>query len=106
MSYAKEASPRMVNTHNSGINLNVDQVLNIAKAITTLKIKLPASGETLTKTMLITPKHRMIKPLFDKNFGKRFRVLHCRSQETECFIFNDPVFVVNPSRPITRIAVF
>jgi transposase len=31
----------------SGINLSVDKVLNIAKTITTLKIKLPVSGETL-----------------------------------------------------------
>jgi hypothetical protein len=50
----------------------VDKVLNIAKTITTLKIKLPVSGETLTKTMLITAKHNSIKPLFDKNFWKNF----------------------------------
>jgi transposase len=56
----------------SGINLSVDKVLNIAKTITTLKIKLPASGETLTKTMLLTVKHKTIKPLFDKNFWKYF----------------------------------
>jgi len=37
-----------------GINLSVDKVLDIAKTITTLKIKLPLSAETLTKTMLIT----------------------------------------------------
>ncbi|MDR2979474.1 MAG: IS1634 family transposase [Bacteroidales bacterium] len=38
----------------SNINLSVDKVLNIAKTINTLKAKLPASGETLTKTMLMT----------------------------------------------------
>jgi transposase len=54
----------------SGINLSVDKVLNIAKTITTLKIKLPASDETLTKTMLLTAKHKAIGPLFDKNFWK------------------------------------
>ena len=54
----------------SGINLSVDKVLNIAKTITTLKIKLPASGETLTKTMLLTAKHKAIEQLFDKNFWK------------------------------------
>jgi hypothetical protein len=54
----------------SGINLSVDKVLNIAKTITTLKIKLPASGETLLKTMLITAKHNSIKPLYDENFWK------------------------------------
>ena len=52
----------------SGINLSVDKVLNIAKTITTLKIKLPACGETLTKTMLITAKHNSISQLFDQNF--------------------------------------
>jgi transposase len=52
----------------SEINLSVDKVLNIAKTITTLKVKLPASGETLTKTMLLTAKHKYIKHLFDINF--------------------------------------
>ena len=56
----------------SGINLSVDKVLNIAKTITTLKIKLPACGEVLTKTMLITQKHNSIKNLFDPNFWKIF----------------------------------
>ena len=56
----------------NGINLSVDKVLNIAKTITTLKIKLPASGETLTKTMLLSAKHKSIKPLFDKNFWENF----------------------------------
>ena len=54
----------------NGIKLSVDKVLNIAKTITTLKIKLPASGETLTKTMLITAKHQSIRKLFDQNFWK------------------------------------
>ena len=36
--------------------------------ITTLKIKLLASGETLTKTMLLTKKHKSIQQLFDKKF--------------------------------------
>ncbi|MDR1883313.1 MAG: transposase, partial [Prevotella sp.] len=52
------------------INLSVDKVLDIAKTITTLKIKLPLSGETLTKTMLLTPKHKSIANLFDPNFWK------------------------------------
>jgi transposase len=67
----------------SNINLSVDKVLNIAKTITTLKIKLPVSGETITRTMLLTPKHRVIELLFDKNFWETFRVSHCRGQETE-----------------------
>jgi transposase len=54
----------------SNFTLSVDKVLNIAKTITTLKIKLPASGETITKTMLITAKHKSISQLFDQNFWK------------------------------------
>jgi hypothetical protein len=56
----------------SGINLSVDKVLNIAKTITTLKIKMPACGETLTQTMLLTQKHKSIAKLFDQNFWKNF----------------------------------
>ena len=56
----------------SGINLSVDKVLDIAKTITTLKVKLPASGEMLTKTMLLTPRHKAIEHLFDKKFWEKF----------------------------------
>jgi transposase len=56
----------------SEIRWSVDQVLNIAKTVTTLKIKLPVSGETLTKTMIITPKHKSIAQLFDQNFWNNF----------------------------------
>jgi transposase len=52
------------------IKLSVDKVLDIAKTITTLKIKLPVSNETLTKTMLLTMKHRSIASLFEDNFWK------------------------------------
>jgi transposase len=51
-----------------GINMSVDKVLDIAKTITTLKIKLPLCNETLTKTMLLTKKHLSIAPLFNENF--------------------------------------
>jgi hypothetical protein len=56
----------------NNINLSVDKVLNIAKTITTLKIKLTACGETLTSTMLITAKHNSIRQLFDQNFWGNF----------------------------------
>ncbi|MDR2586503.1 MAG: transposase, partial [Prevotellaceae bacterium] len=52
------------------INLSVDRVLNIAKTITTIKVKLPVSGETMTKTMILTQKHKSIEKLFDQNFWK------------------------------------
>ncbi|GHU75841.1 hypothetical protein FACS189414_0770 [Bacteroidia bacterium] len=53
-----------------GINMSVDKVLDIAKMITTLKIKLPICNETMTKTMLLTPRHKSIATLFDENFWK------------------------------------
>lgn len=45
------------------INLSVDKVISIAKTITTLKIKLPESGETLAKTMFLTEKQKSIEKL-------------------------------------------
>lgn len=55
-----------------GINMSVDKVLDIAKTITTIKINLPISGNTMIKTMLLTQKHRSIDKLFDENFWKAF----------------------------------
>jgi transposase len=51
-----------------GIDMSVDKVLDIAKTITTLKIRLPLSNEILTKTMFMTQKHLSIAQLFNKNF--------------------------------------
>lgn len=46
-----------------GIKLSADKVIDIAKTITTIKVKLPKSGETITKTMLLTPKQKSIEGL-------------------------------------------
>ncbi len=56
----------------SNIQLSVDKVLNIAKTITTIKMKLPLSNTTLTKTMLITNKHKSISILFENQFWENF----------------------------------
>jgi transposase len=56
----------------SNISLSVDKVLDIAKTITTIKIKLPLSGETMTKTMLLTVKHKFIAQLFEPSFWEKF----------------------------------
>ena len=56
----------------SNINLSVDKVLNIAKTITTIKVNLPLSGETISKTMLLTKRHKSIEELFDESFWKDF----------------------------------
>lgn len=52
------------------ISLSVDKVLSIAKTVTTIKVKLPSSGDKLTKTMLLTPKHKSIAKLFEEDFWK------------------------------------
>ena len=52
------------------INMSVDRVLDIAKTITTIKINLPISGNTMTKTMILTQRHKSITQLFDENFWK------------------------------------
>ena len=48
-----------------GIDMSVDHVLDIAKTITTLRVRLPENGGCLTKTMFLTDKHHAIEPLFD-----------------------------------------
>jgi transposase len=50
------------------INYSVEQVLNIAKTVTTLKVKLPSSGQKITKTMFLSPKQKAIEPLFTELF--------------------------------------
>ena len=50
------------------INMSVDKVLSIAKTVTTIKVKLQESNETISKTMLITDKHKSIAKLFENNF--------------------------------------
>ncbi len=51
---------------NIGINMSVDKVLDIAKTITTLKIRLP-NGELYTQTIYTTSQQEAIKPLIDPN---------------------------------------
>lgn len=52
----------------NGIKLSVDKVLYIAKTITTIKVRLPQSGETYTKTMLLTPLQKSIETLIYGDF--------------------------------------
>jgi hypothetical protein len=51
----------------------VDKVLNIAKTITTIKVKLQESKETITKTMILTDRHKSIARLFNTDFWEIFR---------------------------------
>ncbi len=56
----------------SNIEMSVDKVLSIAKTVTTLKINMPVSGNTMTKTMILTSKQKSIEKLFEENFWKTF----------------------------------
>ena len=48
------------------IDMSVDQVLEAAKTITTIRIRLPEHGSFFTKTLFLTDKHLEIRPLFEK----------------------------------------
>ena len=48
-----------------GLNLSVDSVIKIAKTITTIRMRLPLNRETITRTMLLTPEHRLLQPLLE-----------------------------------------
>jgi transposase len=56
----------------SHMAMSVDKVLGIAKTITTIKIRLPISENTMTKTMLLTKNHKSIAKLFDVTFWENF----------------------------------
>ena len=50
---------------NNKIGMSVDHVLDFAKTITTIRIRMPENGTFFTKTLLLTDKHRTIMSLFD-----------------------------------------
>jgi transposase len=58
----------------SNIDLSVDKVLDIAKTITTIRLRLPETGKTIERTMLLTDRHKLIACLFDKDFWKDNRL--------------------------------
>ena len=47
------------------IPLSVDKVIDIAKTIITMRIRMPENGGFFTKTMFLTDRHRAIMPLFE-----------------------------------------
>ena len=58
----------------AGINLSVDKVLDIAKTITTIRVWLPEARQTISRTMLLTDRHKSIACLFDDDFWKNKRL--------------------------------
>jgi len=53
------------------INISVDKVLEIAKTITTIRVRLPHNNTIVERTMLLTQAHKSIACLFDENFWRR-----------------------------------
>ena len=47
------------------IEMSVDKVLEAAKTITTIRVRMPENRTTFTKTLFLTEKHYAVKPLFD-----------------------------------------
>lgn len=47
------------------LGMSVDTVIKIAKTITTIRLRLPLNEEILTRTMMLTPEQKSLKPLFD-----------------------------------------
>lgn len=47
------------------IGMSVDQVLDAAKTITTIGIRMPENNIYFTKMLFLMEKHLAIKPLFD-----------------------------------------
>jgi transposase len=58
---------------NNKITMSVDKVLDIAKTITTIKLRLP-NNTTMQRTMLLTDKHKSIAQLFDEKFWQNNRL--------------------------------
>ena len=52
----------------TSINMSIDKVLALAKAITTIQIKLPLNKGILTQTMLMD-RHQKITKLLDEKIG-------------------------------------
>ena len=50
--------------------LSVDKVLEAAKTITTIRVRMPENGTYFTKTLFLTEKHLAIKSLFDLSGNK------------------------------------
>lgn len=48
----------------NNIGMSVDHVLDAAKTITTIRIKMPENGTCFTKTLFLTEKHLAVRPLF------------------------------------------
>ena len=60
--YKRKNGERLITINNIG--MSVDHVLDAAKTITTIRIKMPENGTCFTKTLFLTEKHLAVRPLF------------------------------------------
>lgn len=51
-----------------GYDMSVGSVLEIAKTVTTIRIRLPLSGKIMNKTIIVTEKQKSIAPIFEDAF--------------------------------------
>lgn len=51
--------------HELKMNLSVDAVLKIARTISTIRLRLPLNDRIITRTMILTPEQRSLKPLME-----------------------------------------
>ena len=59
----------------SGIKISVDKVLEIAKTITTIRIKLLLQNKTISKTLILSKQHRLIEILFSEEYWHHIKEL-------------------------------
>ena len=52
------------------IGMSVDKVLDAAKTITTIRVRMPENGTYFTKTLFLTEKYVAVKSLFDLSYSK------------------------------------
>lgn len=45
--------------------MSVDKVLDAAKTITTIRVRVPENGTFFTKVLFLTEKHQAINPFFN-----------------------------------------
>lgn len=48
----------------AGLNLSVDKVLDIAKTLITIQVKIPGTDRVRERTLFLTPEHKSLLPLF------------------------------------------
>lgn len=54
----------------TGIGMSVDKALDIARTITTIRVRMPNNRSYYTRTMFLTENHKAIRPLFEADLSQ------------------------------------